>query len=477
MNATDAGANLADLLVKHPAPDDTVVLHGPDGDITTERAREEVDHLATRLTADGAGTGVAVALRMPDGVQAVVAMMAIWRSGAVLVPISDRSTDAETAAALEVTRPALLVTADGVDRLEDPRTYDEGVAFVTWTSGTTGRPKAVLHTHDEYLELIDRVLAPIAAKRAERGLTAPPTPNLIPVALAQNAGIYNVLFGLRAGAPLVIMGRFDTERFAHLVREFGIRSTVLPPAAITMLADDRTISDLKPLQYVRSVTAPLSPVAARRFNDRFAVTVLNGYGQAEVGEVIGWSADDARRHPDKVGAAGRPHDGVEVKVVDDGVSMPDGVVGELLVRPPRHAVGYVAGERLDDRIDDEGFIRTGDIARIDEDGFVWIEGRKGEVINRGGNKVFPEQVEEVLRLHDEVRDAVVVAAPDERLGEIPVAFVVGRVMPTELEHLCRDHLSAYKVPVAFAEIDAIPRNDAGKVLRRELADRAAGLIG
>jgi acyl-CoA synthetase (AMP-forming)/AMP-acid ligase II len=135
------------------------------------------------------------------------------------------------------------------------------------------------------------------------------------------------------------------------------------------------------------------------------------------------------------------------------------------------AAGYADGSTIADRLVD-GFVRTGDLARVDDDGFVWIEGRVGEVINRGGNKVFPDHVEEVLRLSPRVRDAAVVGVPDDRLGEVPVAFVVGDASDEELVALCREHLVAYKVPSAFHRVDVLPRSEVGKVLRRELALRA-----
>ena len=146
-------------------------------------------------------------------------------------------------------------------------------------------------------------------------------------------------------------------------------------------------------------------------------------------------------------------------------------VGRLLVRPPSMAAGYASGDELADRVDADGYLDTGDLARLDADGFVWIEGRAGDLINRGGNKVFPEQVEEVLRLVVGVHDAAVVAQPDPRLGEVPVAFVVANSGITDevLAATCREHLVAYKVPVAFRRVDALPRSEVGKVLRRDLA--------
>jgi acyl-coenzyme A synthetase/AMP-(fatty) acid ligase len=297
------------------------------------------------------------------------------------------------------------------------------------------------------------------------------------VSLALNAGIYNALFGLRSGAALVIMDRFDTTEFAGLVSAHAIRSTVLPPAAITMLADDPAVVDLAPLRFVRSITAPLSPLAARRFTEKFGVTVLNGYGQAEIGEVIGWTAADAREHPDKLGAAGRPHPGVAIRVADDaGAPVPDGDAGRLLVRPPAMATGYASGSDLADRIDADGFVDTGDFARVDDDGFVWIEGRLSDLINRGGNKVHPGEVEEVLRLAPQIADAAVVGAPDDRLGEVPIAFVVESAPASDeaLVALCREHLAPYKVPVRFERVAELPRNENGKIQRRELVRTRGG---
>jgi acyl-CoA synthetase (AMP-forming)/AMP-acid ligase II/alkylation response protein AidB-like acyl-CoA dehydrogenase len=461
---------LADLLVSHPFDDDEPLLHTLDRSVTTGEARDAASTTAAQLRDVGVQPGQPVAVQIPNCPEMVTTMFGVWLADAVFVPVNARAPEAEVQRAVRTVGAAALVRPDGTRMLDDGAQCDGDAAFVQWTSGTTGEPKAILHTHSAYLELLDRVLGELqpAARRNE----GPPSPNLIPVSLALNAGIYNVLFGLRAGASIVIMERFETSAFVELVRRFAIRSTVLPPAAIKMLTEDEAITELSPLRYVRSITAPLSPAEARRFTDRFGVVVLNGYGQAEMGEVIGWTAADARAHPDKVGAVGRPHPGVQIKVVgDDGGAVATGEVGELTVRPPNMAFGYLGGDRdseLTDRLDDDGYLRTGDLARVDADGFVWIEGRVGDVINRGGNKVFPPQVEDVLQSAPGVRDAAVAGAPEGRLGEVPVAFFVGEADADALSARCRDQLVAYKVPVAFHRVDALPRNEAGKVMRREL---------
>ena len=441
--------NLAALLLEHPFTDDEDLLHTIDRSVTAGAARVAAREIAERLDI---APGQAVAVQLPNGPELVTTMAGVWLAGGVYVPVNPRLPSREVDVVHASTEPAAIVTEAGITKRVG-MIYPDDAAVVMWTSGTTGAPKPVQHTHTAYLELLDRVLGPLRGKAKARA--GPPSPNLIPVSLALNAGLYNTLFGLRAGAALVIMDGFDPGVFAQLVRRFEIRSTVLPPAALTMVIDSE-VDDLGPLRYVRSITAPLSPLHAARFVAKFTGTyVLNGYGQAELGEVIGWTAAEAKTFPEKVGAVGRPHPGVDVRV---------DAHGHLRVRPPNTAVG------IEDRLDSDGYVDTGDLARIDDDGFVWIEGRAGDVINRGGNKVFPEAVEEVLRLDHSVADVAVVGVADDRLGEVPVAFLVGRPVPDDdLRALCRDHLVAYKVPVAFHWIAALPRNEIGKVQRRELA--------
>jgi long-chain acyl-CoA synthetase len=355
----------------------------------------------------------------------------------------------------------------------------------------------VLVRHSGILTLMDGVIGTIRGSSGARpaggaagsdGAPArAPMPNLVPVSLSLWAGVYQVMFAFRVGAPLILMPRFDTVEFAELVRRFGIRSTVLPPAALAMLADDERVTDLSPLKFVRSITAPLSPLQARRFRDRFGIAVLNGWGQTELGgEIVGWNAADSREHgDDKLGSVGRPHEGVSIRVVDDaGADVEPNEPGELWVRTPALSPGYAgagggasgAAGPLADRISADGWFRTGDVGRVDPEGFVWIEGRVSDMINRGGLKVFPAEVAEVLLLSPDVADAAVVGVPDDRLGEVPVAFVVatpsGRVDVAALEALCREHLAPYKVPVAFDVIDELPRNEIGKVRNTDLVARA-----
>ncbi len=355
----------------------------------------------------------------------------------------------------------------------------DGLAVVLTTSGTTGEPKPVALHHRRVIDGIDTVLATLRRRQPAGASSREPRPdrppNIVPVPLSLWAGIYNVLFALRTGAGVVLLDPFDPARFAAAVREHRVRSSVLAPAMMTMLADDASIESLEPLRIVRSITAPLSPLQARRFRERFGVTVLNSYGQTELGgEVIGWSAADAREFGDsKLGALGRPHAGIEVEILDGDQPVPPGTDGEICVRSPYMMAGYVDAE-TEQRLTPAGFLRTGDVGHVDEDGFVWLSGRVSDMVNRGGLKVFPGEVEEVLRLHPAVADAAVVGEADKRLGEVPVAFLVAaepgspRPDAATLDRHCRASLAPYKVPVRFEWLTELPRNEVGKVLRRAL---------
>ncbi|MBA2326703.1 MAG: AMP-binding protein, partial [Actinobacteria bacterium] len=437
--------------------------------------------LAEALRDAGVESGEVVASLVPTSPAAVAAMFGVWAAGAALLPLNVRLTPDERAKVMTEVRPAAVVELED-DRLSvvpvpDAQPVDREIALVLYTSGTTGQPKPVMLRHRSVLAGIDAVLDTIGLRAAAKKSSSP-MPNLVPFSLNLWSGLYNVCFSLRVGAPIVLMRAFDPGEFASLVRRFGIKSSVLAPGMLAMLLDDPGVNDLAPLRFVRNATAPLSPERARAFRERFGVVVLNGYGQSELGgEVVGWNAADAREFADtKLGAVGRPHPGIEVSIRGEGDErLPAGEVGEVCVRSPYVMAGYLAREAESARFTDDGLLRTGDLGRFDHDGFLWLEGRRSELINRSGLKVFPGEVEEALRDHATVGDVAVAAMPDDRVGEVPWAFVVPRagaaLDDAELEAHARERLVPYKVPARFVAVDALPRNEVGKVVRRELQAR------
>ncbi|CAM2845526.1 AMP-dependent synthetase [Mycobacterium intermedium] len=465
-----------------------IAVHTLGGDVTRNELAASADQLSKVLTEIGLTTGEVVAAMLPNDSVTIAALFGTWRAGGVYTPLNPRAPDAELVTQLETLRPVAVITTPALaqrfsssglpvvvgSELEwsvtstsappaGRRTYDSDVALLQFTSGTTGPPKPVPLRHATVLDLIDRLLDKLRGAKSATAEKRTPMPNLVPLSLSLWAGIYQVLFAFRAGAGVVLMERFSPADFAALVKRHQLRSTVLPPAALTMVLHDDSVTDLSPLRIVRSITAPLSPVQAARFRDKFGVLVLNSYGQTELGgEVVGWSAADAREWGEtKLGSVGRPLPGIDVTIQDD----------EVMVRTPTTAARKIDPAFLD-RLTDDGWFHTGDLGWFDDDGFLWLDGRVSDMINRGGLKVFPGAVEDVLVAAAGVREAAVVGIPDERLGEVPWAFVVRSdpsLTESALVSWCRERLTPYRVPARIVFVDQLPRNDVGKVVKRELA--------
>lgn len=435
-------------------------------------------------------SGRAVGVLSPNEPETIAAWFGVWGASAAFVPLNPRAPAAELARAVQATGvQAVIAWPDLADRVRheemisiakgpfallrlhaaESRSVPAGEAIIQFTSGTTGAPKAVPLRHDTVSELLDTVIRSLRGSRPGKRARMP---NLVPMSLSLWAGIYQVLFAFKLGVPVVLMPRFEAREFARLVREYGITSSVLPPAALLILMQEPGVATLEPLRYVRCVSAPLSPAHARKFHERFGIAILNGYGQTELGgEAVGWSADDWKRYGlEKVGSVGRPHAAFRLRVrSEDGSLAAADEIGELEIASESALPDDAA---IEERVTADGWLRTGDLARIDGDGFVWIEGRVSAMINRGGLKVFPDEVEERLRSHPTVLDVAVTGIADDRLGEVPWAFVVpssGSTVDTEqLRAWCRDALAPYKVPAGFTTVDNLPRNETGKVLRQEL---------
>jgi long-chain acyl-CoA synthetase len=491
MNSSYPGGGsggLAEFLTGHPGAAGSPLVYCADRSATLGEVTAAARTLSGLL---GPLAGAPVACVVDDGLRAVTAMFATWLAGGVYLPVNGRLTPAEIHRQLTAACPAAVVTGPGGRErvpghlrllVEQPGggwvpyrsaqrpaagRFAGDEALIMHTSGTTGDSKPVVLHHAGVRDGIDTVIAKL---RNGRGPSGSPMPNLIPTSMALWAGIWNTLFAFRIGAPVVLLNRFDPAAYAALVKRFQLRSTILAPAMMTMLTETEQITDLAPLRYVRSVTAPLAPDQARRFHARFGVDVLNSYGQTELGsEVAGWTAADIREFgAAKLGAVGRAHPGVAIRILGEDLrELPPDSTGEIWIRSPFATEDDGSGRVID------GFLRTGDLGRLDADGFLWIEGRVSDMINRGGLKIVPQEVEEALRRHPGVADACVAGVPDPRLGEVPVAWVRPRAAgapPGEQELLAfiRQTLAGYKTPAAVRFVADFPRNEIGKVLRRAL---------
>ncbi|MFE6821015.1 class I adenylate-forming enzyme family protein [Streptomyces sp. NPDC057690] len=363
-------------------------------------------------------------------------------------------------AALELGTDGTLRSAGGTAPAGAPA--DPGVAVEMLTSGTTGPPKRVpLRIGQLDQALVSGGQIPKPERLLSRSASLVATP------LVHIGGLWRALATLATGRRMLLMPRFAVEPWVDAVERHGLRAASLVPAALRAVLDAGVPKErLASLQVVTSGTAPCPAELADAFLRTYGVPVLMTYGATEfAGAVAGWTLPlHERWWRRKAGSAGRAYAGVELRVTgEDGTELPAGGTGRLEVRTEQSTRGGRA------------WVRTSDLARIDADRFVWIEGRADDAIIRGGFKVQPETVRRALETHPAVREAAVAGLPDARLGEVPVAAVEvepARPAPdaAELVAHCRGRLTPYEVPAHIVVLDALPRTPSSKVSRVELLD-------
>jgi acyl-CoA synthetase (AMP-forming)/AMP-acid ligase II len=346
---------------------------------------------------------------------------------------------------------------EGLDRLAD-----DDVVWLIGTSGTTGTPKLAMLTHASLLAAVDATLTARPVRADDVFCT--------PFPLCHVAG-YNVLGLHRSGRPVVLMRRFDPAQLVSLVTEHGVTLLSLAPTMIAMLldaprTDDAVLASVRSIGYGASaIPAPVLRAAVERWD----ADLSQGYGMTELsGNAVFLGPDEHRRaaagDARLLGAAGFPAPGVEVRLDDANQ--------EILVRAPQVMAGYWQDTTATALAD--GWLHTGDVGRIDDDGLLTVVDRTKDVIVSGGENVASREVEAVLHTHPGVADVAVIGLPDARWGERVAAVVVRRdgdpVSAEELVTLARAHLAGFKTPRSVEFVDELPRNAAGKVLKQQLRD-------
>lgn len=356
-----------------------------------------------------------------------------------------------------------------------PVTPDDDGA-VLFTGGTTGTAKAVSLTHGGVRKSVSDLA--LAMKGGEPGPypLVDASPNLLLLPLFHSGGQAAFLFAFHVGRAAVLVSRFRVETVVRMVAEHRIDNLFLLP---TMVYDLTYADGDVALDGVRSILVAgqaLDPIVRRDFERRFEIPILSNYGATELGHVAGWMGKDLREGRWKPGAAGRIYSTAEVEIRDaDGTVLGVGETGEICVRTGI-TKGYV--DQGDDGasmlVDEHGWVSSGDMGHVDEDGVLFLAGRKRDLIKTGGFQIWPAELETTLREHPAVRDVAVIGIPDPRLGEIPRACVVLAEGAAEagtadalIAHV-RDRLAHFKAVRDVVFLDALPRTDAGKVDRGAL---------
>jgi acyl-CoA synthetase (AMP-forming)/AMP-acid ligase II len=339
------------------------------------------------------------------------------------------------------------------------------------TSGSTGTPKAVELTEDRLLHVARAVARHHQLTPADRGFSPLPLFHI-------NAQVVALLASLHAGAALLVDRRFRRHGFWENLAERGVTWINAVPAILTILAGYPVPVRPPRLRFVRSASAPLPMAVRHRIESRTSVPVVESYGMTEAASQITATPLDGSAPP---GSCGRPV-GAEAEVRDSGGRpRPAGTTGEIWIRGAGVIDGYADG-RAAERFDAGGWLNTGDVGYVDGAGFLFLTGRSDDVINRGGELLYPREIEEVLIADSAVRDAVVVGRPDPILGQVPVAYVIpvqGPETAAGLQHLldvlaarCAAELSRFKRPEAIYVVDDLPRTATGKIQRFRLRQPA-----
>ncbi|NND75290.1 MAG: AMP-binding protein [Ilumatobacter sp.] len=491
--------NLAHIMDDHDR--DAIALISGGREITYGELTDNIDRLRDGLATHDIYVGDRVALLCSNSPYFVTAYFAIIGLGAIAVPLNPLSPAPElqteiarVGAKAVVVEKLSAATWGNVDRdavptvdvviavegaqVADSVSFDDLLhtepipildvdvdhpAVLMFTSGTAGMPRAAALSHGN-------LWAPIMQTRATGDVTSDDLIyGVLPLFHVFGLNIVMTV-GLSHGATVLLVQRFDPQTAAESIRERGV--TVVPgvPAMWTAFAhfDELPADTFASVRVALSGAARLPIPIFEKMRDRFGIEIAEGYGLTETSATVTTSLG----HPIRPGSVGRAFDGVEIRLVNDDGDALVGDIGEVVVRGPNVFHGYYGDPAASAAVLHDGWLRTGDMAVADDDGFVYLVDRAKDLVIVSGFNVFPAEVEQILAAHPDVLEAGVVGVPHPHTGEAVKAFVVLRPggdvdEDTLIEH-CLHHLARYKCPSKVMFVDELPRHDSGKLVRRRL---------
>lgn len=495
MSVPATPATLLDIL--HTAPGNRVALVEPDGDdgvVTYDALRQRVVGMAGALAASGIGAGDRVAMALPNGLPVVVVTLAasvagtaaplnpayryeevcfyLQDTGAKLVVLPEDGAEDARRAAADCEVP--VITAEALAAGETRRApgrepAPEDVALVLHTSGSTGRPKRVPLRHGSLAVSVGNVV--------DTYRLAPEDVSLCVMPLFHVHGLVaSALATFASGGTVVVPPAFSPFSFWRLVRAHGVTWYSAVPTIhqllLARLGAERP-DGAEQLRFIRSCSAALPPEVMTQLESRLGVPVLEAYGMTEAAHQMASNPlPPGTRKPGTVG----PGTGVRIGILGpEGTELPAGEPGEVVIAGPNVIDGYEDNPAANADSFTAGWFRTGDQGVVDADGYLRLTGRIKELINRGGEKIAPREIDDVLLAHPAVAEAVAFGMPHPVWGEVVAAAVVlGQpVAEAELLAWCRDRLAGFKCPAQLHMVEAIPRTATGKIQRLSLAARFA----
>ncbi|PWE28475.1 4-coumarate--CoA ligase family protein [Pararhodobacter marinus] len=488
------------------ARDHTVLIDGPSGrQMSGREVMDAVKRLAGGLIAKGYAPGGCVAIMAPNMPEFCTLFHAVAWAGGTVTPVNPTYTAHElnhqlvdAGATLLITAAPFLATArdgikgtgvreiivigpgpdgaNGLDTLmgeplgaQSPVDPDTHVVALPYSSGTTGLPKGVMLTHRNLVANFDQTMAIAPLDAGETTIAFLPFFHIYGLQVLMN-------FYLGRGGTLITMPRFDLEQFLTLAQKHRTpRMWIVPPVALALAKHPMVDNfDLSHVVQINSAAAPLGADIAEAMGARIGTMATQGYGMTELSPVSHVSPKGKGR----AGASGVTIPNTQCRIVDPETlqDCPKGTDGELWVKGPQVMKGYLnRPEATAETIVEGGWLRTGDIAHVDADGYLYITDRLKELIKVKGFQVAPAELEALLVTHPAITDAAVIGVPDAEAGEVPMAFITAQTPPTlaEIQAHLDGEIAHYKQIRHLAVIEAIPKSASGKILRRVLRDRVA----
>ena len=507
-----APTNLRALLEQRvsAAPDKLFLFSEADGrQFTYAEFNAAVEHMVNVLAGHGVTKGDVVSLLLPNSAEYLIAYFACWKLGAIAGPVNSLLKTEEMAYVMGnseakalvynsefvgrmrevslmvdtlegiieldnelVTSSTYVAFAEDLDRARNVPLGGDDEAIIIYTSGTTGKPKGCLLTHGNLIANARQISQWLGFTEQDRLLTVMPLFHMNAVSVTTMSALY-------AGASTVISPKFSASRFWKIISDYQVTSFGSVATMLSMLLSnypdgvpDGLSTDQ--LRFAMCGSAPVPAEVMKRFEETFNCLVIEGYGLSESTCRSTFNPPDKRRRP---GSCGMPI-GNEMKVVDDDDNeVPDGQLGEIVLRGENILKGYHKNPEANGIAFRNGWFHTGDIGYRDAEGFYYIVDRKSDMIIRGGENIYPREIDEVLYQHPAVSAAAAIGVPDPLYGEEVAAFIVlkegASATEEELINFCRTRLADYKCPKTLRLVDEIPKGPTGKLLKRELAKLAA----
>ncbi|MGO9158811.1 class I adenylate-forming enzyme family protein [Mycobacterium sp.] len=477
MTAAPALPGVSDILARSAAAAPTGTALIADGvEHTFAQLAEAAEVIAAQLY-----PGTRVLIRLANSAASVVAVHAAWRAGCSVVTASTMVPESEVARRASETSAASIIApgADGglsaqVEHTGSRRPGPGGEAVVIFTSGTTGTPKGASLTFAALRGSLVGIASGTGLDDAGRPPKIPARgPRLVMVPIAHMGGLLGTLTAWWLGKPVLLVTKFSAQLVVDLTHRYRLGTLPLTPAMaweLTQLGED---AELAGVDHAIVGTAALPEATRLAFEAKYGIPILRNYGQTEFAGAIAFERPDdvkAGRRPE--GTVGRVAPGVEVAILDPADQrLPVGEIGEIAARAASSMSGYL--DASGDPADPGAWLRTGDLGKLDAEGFVYVVGRVRDMVVCGGFNVYPAQVEAALNDLPAVADSAVAGLPDERLGEVPVAAVVltpgATGDPDAIRQELRSRLAPYELPRRLVFVTAIPRLDTGKVDRPGVA--------